>query len=197
MQNEIITYPLWLADWKKRIQSAQIKAALSVNREVLLLYWELGRDIFEKQQTAAWGDGLIPRFAKDLKAAFPNLTGFSPRNLFYIRKWFLFYRERIEIVPQVAGQNDGTIMPQVVEQLPDQIVQQLAAQLQSADKEFFNVFILVPWGHHQIILDKCKAVPEAIFYLQKNRPKQLEPRCPTHRNESKSVRTAGQSRDQF
>ena len=125
----IIKYPEWLADWKKRIQSAQIKAALSVNRELLLLYWELGRDIFEKQQTAAWGDGLIPRFAKDLKAAFPHLTGFSRTNLFYIRKWFLFYRERVEIVPQVAGQLPDQIVPQVVAQFDR------ARNLQSCPKE--------------------------------------------------------------
>lgn len=167
MQNDTVTYSLWLADWKKRIQSAQIKATLSVNREVLLLYWELGRDIFEKQQTAVWGDGLIPRFAKDLKAAFPHLSGFSRTNLFYIRKWFLFYRERIEIVPQVAGQNDGIIVPQFVAQLPDQIVPQVAGQLQMPDNEFFKVFMSVPWGHHRHIIDKCSDVPEAIFYLQK------------------------------
>lgn len=167
MQNDTITYSLWLADWKKRIQSAQIKAALSVNCEVLLLYWELGRDIFEKQQSAAWGDGLIPRFAKDLKAAFPNLSGFSRTNLFYIRKWFLFYQERVEIVPQVAGQNDGIIVPQIKAQSGSLIVQQVAGQLQGADKEVLDIFILVPWGHHQIVLDKCKTVPEAIFYLQK------------------------------
>lgn len=163
----IIKYAEWLADWKKRIQSAQIKAALSVNRELLLLYWELGRDIFEKQQTAAWGDGLIPRFAKDLKAAFPNLTGFSPRNLFYIRKWYLFYREQMEIVQQVAGQNDGTIVPQVAAQLPDQKVPQLAALLQQADNKLFKIFISVPWGHHRHVIDKCSDVSEAIFYLQK------------------------------
>lgn len=66
MQNTHLNYPEWFADWKKRIQSAQIKAALHVNREMLLLYWELGRDIAEKQQNASWGEGLIPRMAKDL-----------------------------------------------------------------------------------------------------------------------------------
>lgn len=65
----IFQYPDWFADWKKRIQSTQIKAALQVNRELLLLYWELGRDIADKQKTTAWGEGLNPRFAKDLKAA--------------------------------------------------------------------------------------------------------------------------------
>lgn len=164
-------YEIWLADWKKRIQSAQIKAALSVNRELLLLYWELGHDIALKQETTAWGEGLIPRFAKDLKAAFPHLTGFSIRNLFYIRKWYLFYREQLTIVQQVVGQLDtkssDPIVQQVAAQLEDKFTQQAAAQLQIFENEQFVFFILVPWGHHQVILDKCKATQEAIFYLKK------------------------------
>lgn len=155
MQNLIHSYPDWFADWKNRIQSAQIKAALHVNRELLLLYWQLGRDIAEKQQHAAWGEGLIPRFAKDLKAAFPMLTGFSQRNLFYIRKFYLFYQSSALPSPTVAAIS------------PDPIVQQLAAQLHVFDTEQFAFFVSVPWGHHQIILDKCKTTPEAIFYLKK------------------------------
>jgi hypothetical protein len=99
----LITYQHWSADWKQRIQLAQIKAALQVNREALSLYWELGRDIVIRQETSAWGEGLIPRFAKDLKATFPHLTGFSPRNLFYMRKWYLFYQDQIVIVPQAVA----------------------------------------------------------------------------------------------
>lgn len=148
-----------VADWKKRIQSAQIKAALRVNAELLNLYWELGRDIVAKQETAVYGDGLIPRFAKDLKMAFPHLTGFSTRNLFYIRKWYLFYCAQLQIVIQTARQSDAAIVPQVV------------AQLQSNahffDNEFTALFFSIPWGHHRHILDKCSDLPEAIFYLKK------------------------------
>ena len=143
----IITYQHWSADWKQRIQSAQIKAALQVNREALSLYWELGRDIVIRQETSSWGDGLIPRFAKDLKEAFPHLTGFSRTNLFYIRKWFLFYKEQMPIVPQLAGQ--------------------LASSDQLANNELVILFFSVPWGHHRHILDKCTEVNQAIFYLKK------------------------------
>jgi predicted nuclease of restriction endonuclease-like (RecB) superfamily len=142
-QSNLINYPDWFADWKQRIQSAQIKAAIQVSREMLLLYWELGRDIVAKQETTAWGEGLIPRFSKDLKEAFPNLTGFSTRNLFYMRKLYLFYHGEFSIV------------------------QQSAAQLQLFDNEQFVLFTLAPWAHHQIILDKCKDVKQALFYLHK------------------------------
>jgi predicted nuclease of restriction endonuclease-like (RecB) superfamily len=152
-------YHHWLTDWKARIQSAQIKAALRVNAELLTLYWELGRDIVAQQETAVWGEGLIPRFARDLKAAFPHLKGFSRTNLFYIRKWVLFYRNSPVIVPQVAALLDSVIVPQ--------LVGQLRKNSQPFENEWTAVFFMVPWGHHRHILDKCSDLPQALFYLQK------------------------------
>jgi predicted nuclease of restriction endonuclease-like (RecB) superfamily len=151
-------YHNWLTEWKKRIQSAQIKAAMNVNSELLNLYWELGHDIVTKQEKSEWGDGLIPRFSKDLKNAFPYMKGFSRTNLFYIRKWFLFYKNSISIAQQAAGQLQN---PQ------NQIVQQVAGQLQNVDNELLTVFFTIPWGHHQVILDKSSDISEAIFYLKK------------------------------
>jgi predicted nuclease of restriction endonuclease-like (RecB) superfamily len=150
-----LEYPDWLADWKTRIQHAQIKAAMQVNSDLLRLYWALGSDIVARQETAAWGTGLIPRFAKDLKAAFPHLTGFSTRNLFYIRKWYLFYQEHFSNVPQVEKKSESEIVPQV------------AAQFQNAGNELVMVFFSVPWGHHRHIIDKCNDADEAVFYLKK------------------------------
>lgn len=143
----LITYQHWSADWKQRIQSAQIKAALQVNREALSLYWELGRDIVIQQKASTWGEGLIPRFAKDLKATFPHLTGFSPRNLFYMRKWYLFYQDQIVIVPQAVAQ--------------------LQSESIGINNELVILFFSVPWGHHRHILDSCAEVNQAIFYLKK------------------------------
>jgi predicted nuclease of restriction endonuclease-like (RecB) superfamily len=148
-------YAEWLSHWKSSIQATQIKAAIRVNTELLRLYWVLGSDIVAQQETAAWGEGLIPRFAKDLKAAFPHLTGFSRTNLFYIRKWYLFYSEDLRIVPQLVGQFENIIVPQ------------LAAQLQTPESELVTIFFTVPWGHHRHIIDKCSYTHEAIFYLKK------------------------------
>src|SRR5258708_5456869 len=96
-------YSEWITDLKGRIQSAQVKAALTVNRQLLELYWELGKEIYEKQKTAEWGDGLIEQLSKDLSAAFPGMKGFSRTNLFFIKRWYLFY-ESAEIVSQVVRQ---------------------------------------------------------------------------------------------
>ncbi len=77
-------YAGWLADLKTRVERARQRAALSVNLELVLLYWQLGRDIVERQQQG-WGAKVIDRLARDLRAAFPDMRGFSPRNLKYMR----------------------------------------------------------------------------------------------------------------
>jgi len=72
---------------KERIRSSQIKAALAVNQELILLYWHIGREILQRQKKEGWGAKVIDRLARDLKLEFPELTGFSPRNLNYMRSF--------------------------------------------------------------------------------------------------------------
>ena len=78
-------YADWLADLKGRIHTAQQRATLAVNRELVLLYWQIGRDILARQASQGWGAKVIDRLAHDLRAAFPDMKGFSPRNLKYMR----------------------------------------------------------------------------------------------------------------
>lgn len=130
-------YKIWLNELKAKIQRSQIKAALSVNAELIALYWELGRQIGEKSKAAKWGDGFILRLADDLKSEFPEMGGFSRTNLNYCRKFFEFYTQTdisgLIISPEVIG---------------EQLVRQ------------------IPWGHHLLILKKIKSQNEAIFYIQ-------------------------------
>jgi predicted nuclease of restriction endonuclease-like (RecB) superfamily len=74
-------YDKFLQDLKKCIRSAQIKAVLAVNRELVLLYWQIGKDILLRQQQEGWGAKVIERLAKDLKHEFPEMKGFSRSNL--------------------------------------------------------------------------------------------------------------------
>lgn len=78
-------YADWLADLKTRIQTAQLRAALAVNRELVLLYWQIGHDILQRQAEQGWGAKVIERLAHDLRTAFPEMKGFSSRNLRYMR----------------------------------------------------------------------------------------------------------------
>lgn len=96
-------YADWLLDLKQRIHSAQQRAALAVNRELVLLYWQIGCDILARQQQQGWGAKVIERLAQDLRAAFPDMKGFSRANLMYMRAFAEAWPEP-EIVQQAVGQ---------------------------------------------------------------------------------------------
>jgi len=94
-----------LASLKTQIRTARVRAALAVNRELVLLYWRIGKEILTRQQQEGWGAGVIDRLARDLRAEFPDMRGLSPRNLKYMRTF-------AEAWP------DGSIVQQLVAQLP-------------------------------------------------------------------------------
>ena len=97
------SYGRFLADLKGRIRTAQLRASLAVNRELVLLYWQIGRDILDRQERENWGAKVIDRLAADLKRAFPDMKGFSPRNLKYMRRFAEVWAGE-EFVQQVAAQ---------------------------------------------------------------------------------------------
>lgn len=142
-------YKEWLLNIKEKIQRSQLKAAVRLNSELLLLYWELGAMIVEKQSKSRWGDGLLKQLSKDLQSEFSNINGFSETNLKYIRKWYLFYSQGNEISQQAVDQLPAKKSQQAVDL-------NIPAQLAS-----------IPWGHHIQILSKCRSLNEALFYIQK------------------------------
>lgn len=96
-------YADWLAELKIRIHAAQQRATLAVNRELVLLYWQIGRDILARQAEQGWGSKVVERLAEDLRAAFPEMKGFSPRNLKYMRAFAEAWPDA-EIVQGVLAQ---------------------------------------------------------------------------------------------
>ena len=96
-------YAEWLTDLKSRIHTAQQRATLAVNRELVLLYWQIGRDILARQAEQGWGAKVIERLAHDLREAFPEMKGFSPRNLKYMRAFAEAWPDA-EFVQQAAAQ---------------------------------------------------------------------------------------------
>ncbi|VAW46514.1 FIG074102: hypothetical protein [hydrothermal vent metagenome] len=93
----------WLAELKKKIHSTQQRATLAVNRELVLMYWQLGRDILNRQSTQGWGAKVIERLAHDLRNAFPDMKGFSRTNLLYMRSFAEAWPDE-KIVQQAVGQ---------------------------------------------------------------------------------------------
>ena len=96
-------YETWIRSIKARIQRARIKASMLVNSEQTLLYWDVGHEILAKQEKEGWGSRVVDRMSADLKAAFPDMTGWSPRNLKYMRA-FADAWKRNEIVQAPLAQ---------------------------------------------------------------------------------------------
>jgi len=110
-------YADWLADLKGRIHTAQQRATLAVNRELVLLYWQIGRDILARQAEQGWGAKVIERLAHDLRTAFPDMKGFSPRNLKYMRAAEAW--PEAEFVQQAAAQLPCVHNVVLLDRLPD------------------------------------------------------------------------------
>jgi predicted nuclease of restriction endonuclease-like (RecB) superfamily len=97
-------YTEWLLNLKDKIRTTQLKAALSANSVVIRLYWELGKEIYEKHVISKWGNAVVDSLAADLKNEFPTIGGFSRRNLFYMKSFYMFYKEDFEKVQQLVAQ---------------------------------------------------------------------------------------------
>ncbi|MBA3438909.1 MAG: DUF1016 domain-containing protein, partial [Pyrinomonadaceae bacterium] len=114
-------YDEFLRDLKERIRHAQLRAASAVNRELVVLYWQMGRDILERQCEQGWGAKVIDRLAADLRRAFPEMRGFSPRNLKYMRAFAEAWPDE-QFVQQVAAQIPwfhNCILPDKLARLPE------------------------------------------------------------------------------
>ena len=122
------SYAPLLADLKARVRAAQVKAALSVNRELILLYWHIGREILRAQKAEGWGTKVVERLAKDLAAEFPELSGFSRGNLLFMRSFYAAW-EAAEIVSQPVSKLTSPMVSQAVTQSQKRKVQQPAAPI--------------------------------------------------------------------
>ena len=149
-------YSRWISELSSRYRRSQIKAAVKVNEEMLRFYWELGRDIVEMQAESRWGSGFLKNLSRDLKEINPEATCFSQINLLYMKNYYLLYQSYTEIVPQLGEH----FTQQVAENFNGNVItQQVAEQIK---QELFSV----PWGHHMLLIDKCKGNPQkALFFV--------------------------------
>lgn len=142
------SYLQWVQDLCKRYRQSQIKAAVKVNKEMLWFYWELGRDIVELHAEKRWGDKVISRLSIDLHKAMPDAKCFSKTNLLYMKNFYRLYNPMLTFTPQTGEQIQSLITPQVGEQLKNDI---------------FNV----PWGHHKLLIDKCRHnIEKTVFFVR-------------------------------
>lgn len=148
-------YVNWIHDVKQRYISTQIKAAVKVNTERLYFNWQLGRDLVERKAEEKWGKGIVEQLSLDLQNEFPDAKGFSARNLWNMKKWYLFY-------------SSSDMFSEMAHTIADSMdLNSLKLQQPVAELEFPTIFGFVPWGHHVEIVTKCKTIEEALFYVRK------------------------------
>ncbi len=138
LNKEYITF---LSDIKTKIKQAQIKAAVKANEELLSLYWDIAKEITNKQKNSNWGDGIIEQISKDLKQEFPTLKGFSRTNLLYMKKWYLFWSN--ENVPQVVGE---------IFKIPWGHNREIITKCKSIDEALFYVKKTIENGYSRTVL---------------------------------------------
>lgn len=165
-------YNQWLTELIGRYRHAQIKAAVKVNSEKLLWNWQTGRDLVRRKAEEKWGSGIVEQLSLDLQAAFPNETGFGTSNLWYMKKWYLFYSERLQRIVGDYGIYPDKFLPQVGGEMeyPDNAsvtkLHHVGGEFMGEeDANFPQLFACVPWKHHVEIITKCKTIEEALYYL--------------------------------
>ncbi len=137
-------YPEFLEDLKKRILEARTTAVRAVNHELILLYWDIGQGIVQKQEMEGWGESVIDRLSADLKEAFPHLTGFSSRNLRDMKRFYLVYKDEAIWRHVVAKLDNSTSIKEMVRHLVAEI----------------------HWGHHLLLLNKLTDPAARIYYIR-------------------------------
>ncbi len=160
-------YVQWIHDIKQRFRNAQIKASVKVNSEQLLFNWQLGRDLVTRKAEEKWGSGIVEQVSLDLQAAFPKAKGFSARNLWFMKQWYDFYsseNETVLLISRLENQidTDSLKLKQVASEIQEQKLKQLTSEML-----FPSIFAFVPWMHHILIIQKCKTIEEALFYIKR------------------------------
>lgn len=145
-------YKKLLLELKEKVRNSQLKAAIKVNYELLDLYWTLGENIVKNQDQHSWGDAFIKSLAKDLQKEFPDMKGFSETNIKYIRRWYLFYTKGLQDVAKIENDGSNSKGLQPVAQFDERVI---------------NLIKQIPWGHNQRIINKCKTIDEAVYYVNK------------------------------
>jgi predicted nuclease of restriction endonuclease-like (RecB) superfamily len=162
-------YRQFIEDLKTRVISARISAARAVNRDLILLYWDIGRGIVEKQQVLGWGESVVEMVAADLRRAFPGSRSFSSDNVWRMRQFYLAYGDASflgQAVPEIATakskSNRLIILGQAVpETSPTGISIDSASTTPSIE-----LLTTVPWGQNLLILKKITEPAARLYYLR-------------------------------
>jgi len=151
-----------LADMKQTISEARRRALSAVNRELVLLYWQIGRTVVAQQEKRAWGEAVVEQLSIDLRSAFPDMRGLSLPNLWKMRQFFLAYRR---VDGWLAQTKLSTASREIgVGETSQEILSTLSRELSS--RTLASSILRVSWSHHALICSASDKASEQYFYLQ-------------------------------
>jgi predicted nuclease of restriction endonuclease-like (RecB) superfamily len=159
-------YRRFVENLKARVISARICAARAVNRDLILLYWDIGLGIVEKQKTLGWGDAVVEMVAADLRRAFPASQSFSPDNLWRMRQFYLAYSSSEflgQAVPEKKRATSADVKPAILGQPVPETGPAIAFHGQSP---ILDLLAAVPWGQNLLILKKTTDPAARLYYLR-------------------------------
>ena len=164
MTGKLIHYASLLDDIKDRIRQAQTRAVISANREMLVLYWEIGGVIVSRQQVEGWGVGVLQNLARDLKNDLSGVKGFSERNLKRMTQFHRAYPDLFPIGPPTVAQlNDGEIPSS---KRPPAVAQSVDAEVDVVSDELRRLVGRLPWAHNMLLIQKVKDIATRHWYMQ-------------------------------
>ena len=159
MSNELTLYTPFIKEIKELIYRRQYEAMKKVNTELMQLYWEIGGEIERKQQEQGWGKSIVELLAKELQKEFPGIQGFSARNLWRMRNFYLEYSQ-IEILPPSVAELDD-------EKNIDKNLKPITSEMGLANLP--PLVAEISWTKNYAIMEKCKDPLERIFYIKTTR----------------------------
>ena len=170
-------YNHFLQDVLTKIQQARYEMLMSVSKQTLLLYWDIGRMVSEKMQTAGWGKSVVERLAKDLQTEFPGVRGFSARNIRSMKRFAEFYAQfgicatavaQLE-VPQISAPTEAEI--QFDKNSSTAVAVNLATTVAKFQIPIYELITNIGWVQNCIIIEKCKDPKQVVFYLRQTKEK--------------------------
>ena len=148
-----IGYASLLTDIKIRVKAAQLRAAVTVNRELIQLYWDIGRVIVTAQETKGYGKQVVERLASDLQKEFPGMAGFSPQNIWFMRSFYLAWSAMSPKLSQAVRESKAAILSQPVRESSPPAPPAPISEL--------------PWGHNRLLLSKLDKPAIRLWYAHK------------------------------
>jgi len=155
-------YKAWIVELVQQFRQGQIKAAIHVNRELLLFYWRIGKDLSELNMEQKYGKGIMHTISEDLQDKLSGVKGLSEKNIYYCKRWYTLYIKAFEKFPQTVGKSLEAYISATDAKFPQAVGNSSIDILPQVVAEFFSI----PWTHHRYIIDKIKGdADKGLFYV--------------------------------